>query len=52
MLKHLPGPKLPRVQGMAALMQDRKDHHRLLSEWAEEFGPIYRFRFLMFHVLH
>ena len=31
-------------------MQKRMDHHRLLSEWAEQYGPIYRTRFLMFHV--
>ena len=50
LLSYLPGPKIPFVQGMAAFMEERKDHHRLLSEWAEEYGSVYRNRFLMFHV--
>jgi hypothetical protein len=48
-LKHLPGPKHDPVLGFWALLM-RKDMHRFATELAEQYGPIFKFRLLWYHV--
>jgi hypothetical protein len=48
-LKHLPGPKYPFLLGFMELLE-RKDVHRYATELAEQFGPIFKFRIMCFHV--
>ena len=48
-LRQLPGPRYG-VLGVLPIAQSRRDLHRLLTEWAEAYGPVYRIRFLMIHV--
>lgn len=48
-LKDLPGPSYG-LLGILPLLRARRDFHRLLTEWANIYGPIYHFRVAMFHV--
>jgi hypothetical protein len=48
-LKHLPGPKHGPIIGLWSLLV-RKDLHRSATELAEQYGPIFKFRLLWFHV--
>lgn len=48
-LRHLPGPKYPFLLGFMELVE-RKDVHRYATELAEQFGPIFKFRIMCFHV--
>lgn len=48
-LKHLPGPDYGWL-GILPLLCKRRDLHRLVTAWAEAYGPIVRVRFLIFHV--
>ncbi|EIE19060.1 cytochrome P450 [Coccomyxa subellipsoidea C-169] len=49
-LRHLPGPKYPFLLGFMELVE-RKDVHRYATELAEQFGPIFKFRIMCFHVV-
>lgn len=48
-LKDLPGPSYG-LLGILPLLRTRKDLHRQVTEWAEQYGPIYRVRVATFHV--
>ena len=48
-IRSLPGPKYPWLLGFMALVQ-RKDVHRYATELAEQYGPIFKFRIVCFHV--
>ncbi len=48
-LKGLPGPKYPFLLGFMELVE-RKDVHRYATELAEQFGPLFKFRIMCFHV--
>ena len=50
-LKDLPGPEYG-LLGILGLLRTRKDLHRQVTEWAEQYGPIYRVRVVIFHVCH
>ena len=49
-LKDLPGPKHPLLTGMMVDLVCRRDPHRYVTELAETYGPIFKFRLLIFHV--
>ena len=49
-LKGLPGPKHPLIFGMMMDLVCRRDPHRYATELAERYGPIFKFRLLIFHV--
>ncbi|CAL8464666.1 g4201 [Coccomyxa elongata] len=49
-LKGLPGPKYPFLLGFMELVE-RKDVHRYATELAEQFGPLFKFRIMCFHVV-
>ena len=49
-LKDLPGPKHPFLVGMMVDLVCRRDPHRYATELAEQYGPIFKFRLLIFHV--
>ena len=49
-LKGLPGPKHPLIFGMMVDLVCRRDPHRYATELAERYGPIFKFRLLIFHV--
>ncbi len=49
-LKDLPGPKHPFLLGMMVDLVCRRDPHRYATELAEQYGPIFKFRLLIFHV--
>ena len=49
-LKDLPGPTYPFVTGMMLALVCRRDPHRYATELAEKYGPIFKFRLLIFHV--
>ena len=48
-LRDLPGPSYG-ILGILPLLWRKKDIHRQLTKWADEFGPIYRVRVAVFHV--
>ena len=48
-LKELPGPNYG-ILGILSLLRTRKDLHHQVTEWAEQYGPIYRVRVVIFHV--
>ncbi len=48
-LKDLPGPKYNSVVGVMHLLSVR-DMHRVCTEYAEKYGPIFKMRLLTFHV--
>ena len=50
-LKGLPGPKHPLLLGMMVDLVCRRDPHRYATELAEQYGPIFKFRLLIFHVI-
>lgn len=41
-VQHLPGPKFSGAFGLFQLLASRRDMHCLLTEWAEEHGPLYQ----------
>ena len=49
-LKDIPGPKHPFLLGMMVDLVCRKDPHRYATQLAEQYGPIFKFRLLIFHV--
>lgn len=49
-LKDIPGPKHPFLLGMMVDLVCRRDPHRYATELAEQYGPIFKFRLLIFHV--
>ena len=49
-LKDLPGPTYPFLPGMMLALVCRRDPHRYATELAEKYGPIFKFRLLIFHV--
>ena len=49
-LKGLPGPKHPLIFGLMMDLVCRRDPHRYATELAERYGPIFKFRLLIFHV--
>ena len=49
-LKDLPGPKHPFLVGLMVDLVCRRDPHRYATELAEQYGPIFKFRLLIFHV--
>ena len=48
-IEHLPGPKQSHL-GVVELFARRPDLHRALTELADDYGPIFRMRALMFRV--
>lgn len=48
-LKDVPGPKYPLLTGMLELLSMR-DMHRVCTESAERYGPIFKWRLFTFHV--
>ena len=44
------GPKHPFLLGMMVDLVCRRDPHRYATELAEQYGPIFKFRLLIFHV--
>ena len=43
-VQHLPGPDTPGFFGILSQLAKRRDAHRLLTEYAEEHGPLFRVR--------
>ena len=41
-VQHLPGPHLPGFFGILGLLAKRRDAHRVLTELAEQHGPLFR----------
>ena len=48
-LKDVPGPEYHPLVGVMNLLSVR-DMHRVCTEYAEEYGPIFKLRLLTFHV--
>lgn len=48
-LRLLPGPRYG-ILGILPLLRIRKDLHRQVTEWAEQYGPIFKIRCLNFNV--
>ena len=48
-LKDVPGPEYPVLTGMLDLLSMR-DMHRVCTEYAERYGPIFKWRLFTFHV--
>ena len=48
-LKDVPGPDYPVLTGMLDLLSMR-DMHRVCTEHAERYGPIFKWRLFTFHV--
>lgn len=48
-LRDVPGPEYPVLKGMLELLSMR-DMHRVCTEYAERYGPIFKWRLFTFHV--
>ncbi|CAL5224619.1 g7335 [Coccomyxa viridis] len=49
-LKDVPGPEYPVLTGMLDLLSMR-DMHRVCTEYAERYGPIFKWRLFTFHAV-